>query len=124
MTIKHWLFVRPCGCNEAICMQEHRPTKSAAWNGMYPTKPERDDAVNRGITIVEITHEQWENEHRDRHGRCKHPQPEVPRTHTDCPECGRYVAITKSGVLRAHNTSSSRWAPQCAGGRTAVEAVS
>lgn len=118
MTVKHWLFVRPCGCNEAITTQDYRPTKAAAWNGMYATKAERDNAFNRGITVIEITHEQWVNEHRDRHGRCDHPQPEVPKTHADCPECGRYVALTKTRLLRAHKTSSAQWASQCPGGRT------
>lgn len=73
MERKHWLFQLPCGCNEAICDQRVYPTRAKAWNSVYHSSKEKDQALARGVTVVGITHQQWVDEHAARHGdRCTH----------------------------------------------------
>ena len=68
---KHWLFLLPCGCNEAVSMQEYSPTKAKAFKHVYDTQKQRDAAIERGITVVECTGREWLETHVHLHG-CKH----------------------------------------------------
>jgi hypothetical protein len=65
---RHYLFLDPCGCPFGLV--EASPTKpggdpriaseDAAWDAMYDSRQEERAAHSRGVTVIYVTHAEYE----------------------------------------------------------------
>lgn len=87
----HYVFLRPCGCPEALTeATARRPggppriaDEDAAWDDMYATRVEERAARTRGVRVVHVDHAAYERDllplWQCRHSTTTRRAPEVPR---------------------------------------------
>lgn len=51
-----WVFSHPCGCPFGVMVMPAGSTRSRAWREFFDSAKERDEAMDRGVTAVEMSH--------------------------------------------------------------------